>query len=91
MSFGSRRIYLAGSSDVEAIALFRYKIVLVPDFAWLVYRWNMYVHSSAAYRDVQVKWCINTYVPKVLFTPVCAQGGGIHLDPVIFEYFSVGI
>ena len=53
MSFSSRRICLAGSSNVEAMALFRYKIVLVPDFAWLVYRQNMYVHSSAAYRDIR--------------------------------------
>ena len=38
MSVGGRRLHLAGSSNVEAMALFRYKIVLVPDFAWLAYR-----------------------------------------------------
>ena len=34
-SFGNVGISLTGSSKVESIALFRYKIVLVPDFVWL--------------------------------------------------------
>ena len=33
-------------------------------------------------------------VPKLLFTPVCAQGGGegcFHLDPTIVRYIPVGV
>ena len=32
---------------------------------------------------------INTRVPKLLFTSVCA--GGVYLDPFIYEYFPEGI
>lgn len=35
LSFSSVRIGLAASSNVEVTALFLYKIILVPDFAWL--------------------------------------------------------
>ena len=56
MFFSSQRICLAGSSNLEAMALFHYKIVLVPDFAWLVYCYHMYVHSNAANRDIQWKY-----------------------------------
>ena len=38
---------------------------------------------------------LNVYanMPKLLFTPVCAQrrGGRVHLDPTIFEYFPVEV
>ena len=40
MCFGSVGISLA-SSNVESLALFRYKIVLVPDFAWFIYGMGM--------------------------------------------------
>ena len=50
MSFGSVDISLAGSSDVESMVLFHYKIILVPDFAWLLYATK--VHSNAAIKDI---------------------------------------
>ena len=56
LSFASVIISLAGSSNVEAMALFRYKIILVHDFAWLVDCYHMKVHSNAAYRDIPYKY-----------------------------------
>ena len=53
-SFSSVRISLPGSIFVEAMALLCCKIFLVPDFAWLVNCYHMYIHSNAASRDIHL-------------------------------------
>ena len=52
MSLGSRGITFRWFQHSKCIALFRHKIVLVPDLGRLVYRLRMYVHSSAAAREI---------------------------------------